>query len=80
VNIFYATRMFAVLIKISGIVMAIVKVVISTDILDPIDMLFTEMAAGEHFLCHPFFKKHPPHTSIFIFVATASGLFPAHRN
>ncbi len=46
----------------------------STDILDPIDMLFTEMAAGEHFLCHPFFKKHPPHTSIFIFVATDSAL------
>lgn len=37
----------------------------STDILDPIDMLFTEMAAGEHYLCHPFFKKLPPHTSIF---------------
>lgn len=29
----------------------------STDILDPIDMLFTEMAAGEHYLCHPFFKN-----------------------
>lgn len=38
----------------------------STDILGPIDMLFTEMAAGEHYLCHPFFKKLPPHTSIFI--------------
>ena len=36
----------------------------STDILDPIDMLFTEMAAGEHYLCHPFFKKLPPHTSV----------------
>lgn len=35
-----------------------------TDILGPIDMLFTEMAAGEHYLCHPFFKKLPPHTSI----------------
>lgn len=28
-----------------------------TDILGPIDMLFTEMAAGEHYLCHPFFQK-----------------------
>lgn len=46
----------------------------STDILGPIDMLFTEMAAGEHYLCHPFFKKLPPHTSIFIFVATDSAL------
>ncbi|MES3693620.1 hypothetical protein QM056_27400, partial [Klebsiella pneumoniae] len=45
-----------------------------TDILGPIDMLFTEMAAGEHYLCHPFFKKLPPHTSIFIFVATDSAL------
>ncbi|PLM98395.1 helix-turn-helix transcriptional regulator, partial [Klebsiella pneumoniae] len=33
-----------------------------------------EMAAGEHYLCHPFFKKLPPHTSIFIFVATDSAL------
>ncbi len=40
----------------------------------PIDMLFTEMAAGEHYLCHPFFKKLPPHTSIFIFVATDCAL------
>lgn len=46
----------------------------STDILGPIDMLFTEMAAGEHYLCHPFFKKLPPHTSIFIFVATDCAL------
>ncbi len=46
----------------------------STDILGPIDMLFTEMAAGEHYLCHPFFKKLPPNTSIFIFVATDSAL------
>ena len=33
----------------------------STDILGPIDMLFTEMAAGEHYLCHPFFS----HKTIF---------------
>ncbi len=37
-------------------------------------MLLTEMAAGEHYLCHPFFKKLPPHTSIFIFVATDCAL------
>ena len=37
-------------------------------------MLCTEMAACEHYLCHPLFKKLPPHTSIFIFVATDCAL------
>ena len=39
----------------------------STDILGPIDMLFTEMAAGEHFLCHLFFKKAPSAHVYFYF-------------
>lgn len=45
----------------------------STDILDPIDMLFTEMAAGEHFLCHPFFKS-TLRTRLFLFSSPPTAL------
>lgn len=46
----------------------------SPDTLGQIDMLFTEMTTGEHYLCHPVFKKIPEHTSIFIFVPTDSAM------
>ncbi len=36
-----------------------------TDILGPIDMLFTEMAAGEHYLCHPFSKTSSAHVYFY---------------
>ncbi|MBZ9579778.1 response regulator transcription factor [Klebsiella quasivariicola] len=41
----------------------------SPDTINVVDMLFTEMESGEHYLCHPLFKKTPRQSRIFIFVS-----------
>ena len=43
----------------------------SSDIISQTDVLFTEMETGEHYLCHPYFKKIPQQTPLFLSPATA---------
>ncbi len=44
----------------------------SSDIISQTDVLFTEMETGEHYLCHPYFKKIPQQTPVFVFVPSDS--------
>ncbi|UDD38214.1 helix-turn-helix transcriptional regulator [Klebsiella africana] len=41
----------------------------SPDTINLADIFFTEMETGEHYLCHPLFKKTPRQCRIFVFVA-----------
>ncbi|CAM3779986.1 response regulator transcription factor [Klebsiella variicola] len=45
----------------------------SPEFISQTDVLFTEMETGEHYLCHPCFKKVPQQTPIFVFVPSDSG-------
>ena len=46
----------------------------SPDTIGQTDVLFTEMETDEHYLCHPFYKKIPVATSVFVFVPSASAV------
>lgn len=46
----------------------------SPDTIGQTDVLFTEMATGDHYLRQPIFKKIPRQTSIFVFVPIANAV------